>query len=508
MSEPGREAAWRALAPAVLIAALYLTLAAGSAWTRRPWCDEGWFANPAYNLLTHGTMGTTVLEPAGNARHPWGIREHTYWITPLHILAQSVWYRVTGFSLESMRAMSIAWGLIGLGAWFQIVRLLAGGRGPALAAAALLCCDFTYVSTASVGRMDMMSAALGSAALAVYFTLRERRFTLAVVSSHCLVAASGLTHPVGGVLAFAALAFLTLRMDRGRLRLAHVLFASLPYFAGTIGWGLYIMQEPGDFARQFSSNSAGRFSQVFSPLQAARAEVSRRYLQFFGLGASGSPASLLKAIVPAVYVLAFAVAAGTRRLRTGGTGTLLWLAGLYVVGLAIFDSTRQEYYLVYSMTALAVVFAVVVRDWAARGALYRLAAAGVACVVVLANVGTLGHRILRLDTMHSQFFPALRFLEKAAPAGSAIYGSGEFGFGLGFDSGLTDDPTLGYYSGKRADFVVVDPLTYTESFNEFRRKDPKIYQHVRNLLDGEYVRVYDRGSYQVYARRQAASKAE
>jgi len=306
---------------------------------------------------------------------------------------------------------------------------------------------------------------------------------------------------VGGVLAFAALAFLTLRMDRGRLRPAHILFASLPYFAGAIGWGLYIMQAPGDFVRQFSSNSAGRFSQLFSPLQAAKAEVSRRYLQFFGFGVSGAAAAALKAVVPAVYVLTFAAGAATRRLRAGGTGTLLWLAGIYVFGLAIFDSTRQGYYLVYSMTALTVVFAVVVCNYASRGAFHRLAAAGTVAAIVLVNMGTLGHRILRLDTMHSQFLPALRFLEKTAPAGSAITASGEFGFGLGFDSGLTDDWTLGYYSGKKADFIVVDPLTYQESFSEFQRKDPKVYRHVRNLLDGEYVRVYDRGTYQVYARR-------
>ncbi len=494
----------KALFPAAAIIAAYIVLAAANAYTQRPWCDEGWFANPAYNLITHGTMGTTVLEPRGNPRHPWGIREHTYWITPLHILAQAAWYKTTGFSLASMRALSMVWGLIGLAAWFQIVRVLTGRNGPALVAAGLVCCDFTYVSAASVGRMDMMSAALGWAALAVYLTLRERRLTVAVVASHALVAAAGLTHPVGGVLAFAALAFLTLWLDRGRLRLVQIAASTVPYCVGAIGWGLYIMQDPGSFVAQFGGNATGRFSQLLSPLTAIHDEVVRRYLNYYGFRATDSLQARLKAVVPAAYVAVFALSLGARRLRTGVAGTLLGLAGIYVGGLAIFDSTRQPYYLVYAITAVGVIFAVVLCEFALRGALHRFAAVSAALLILLVNLGTLGYRILRLDTMHNGFAPVLTFLKEAAPAGSAVIASGEFGFGLGFDSGITDDPTLGYYSGKRPDFIVVDPLTYQQSFLEFRRKEPALYGHVKGLLGQEYMRVYNRNSYEVYAKRRPA----
>ncbi len=490
-----------AAAAAISFVIIYLLLAGGSAKTRRPWCDEGWFANPAYNLLAHGTMGTTVLEPAGHYRHPWGIREHTYWITPLHIVAQAGWYRVVGFGLGPLRALSIVWGLIGLAAWYQIVRLLTGSRGAALAAAGLLCCDFTYVSTASTGRMDMMSAALGWAALAAYLTFRERRFHLAIGTSHGFAAASGLTHPVGGVLALAALVFVTVRMDRKRLELRHAGLAALPYLAGAAGWGVYIAQSPGDFVQQFGANASGRFSQIFSPLRAVRAEVVRRYLHSFGFADFDSGASRAKVLMPAILFAGFAVAWWTRRMRSGGTGTLLGVAAICAGALAIFDSTRQSYYLVHSMTALAVVLAVLARTWWIRGGARRIAAAGVVCLLAAVNVGSLGYRILRLDTMRSGYLPAAQFLKKPAAAGKLIFASGEFGFALGFDSNLTDDPTLGYYTRRSPDFIVVDPLSYREAFDALRRNSPEVHEHVTRLLEKSYEKVYDRGAYQIYARR-------
>jgi hypothetical protein len=36
--------------PLLLILAVYLSLSLAIAHTKVPWCDEGWFTNPAYNL--------------------------------------------------------------------------------------------------------------------------------------------------------------------------------------------------------------------------------------------------------------------------------------------------------------------------------------------------------------------------------------------------------------------------------------------------------------------------
>src|SRR5262249_31081633 len=146
-----------------LLAALlvYLLLAGATLRTARPWCDEAWFADPAFNLLHSGRMATAVLEPTGNYRHPTGIQEYTYWIMPLHSLAQVPWYAVFGFGITPLRALSALWGLLGLLAVFDFVRIASGKPVVAFLAVALLSCDFIYLTTASTGRMDMMSAALG-----------------------------------------------------------------------------------------------------------------------------------------------------------------------------------------------------------------------------------------------------------------------------------------------------------------------------------------------------------
>ena len=104
----------------LLIVVGYLTLASWQARTTYPWSNEAWFASPALNLLHKGFMGTTILESRGT----WleGLDRHTYWILPLHILAQTAWYKLFGFSLLTLRSLSILWGAVVLVAWFALLR--------------------------------------------------------------------------------------------------------------------------------------------------------------------------------------------------------------------------------------------------------------------------------------------------------------------------------------------------------------------------------------------------
>ncbi|HLM62238.1 MAG TPA: glycosyltransferase family 39 protein, partial [Pyrinomonadaceae bacterium] len=149
---------------AASVAVIYLSLAIGAAATKSPWCDEAWFASPAFNLSTRGFMGTTVLESSGT----WleGIDEYTYWIPPAYVLAQSGWYEVFGFSLLSMRSLSAAFGLLALFSWFFFVKDITGEVETAILALVVIALDYCFIMTASVGRMDMMSAALNIAAFA------------------------------------------------------------------------------------------------------------------------------------------------------------------------------------------------------------------------------------------------------------------------------------------------------------------------------------------------------
>src|SRR5262245_30353197 len=108
------------LKPVLCVAlAGYLLLTAASIRTSLPWVDEGLFASPAHNLIEKGFMGTTVMETAGTR---WkGIDRYTYWTVPLHFLAQAGWYKVFGFGLFAMRAMSEVWGLAALAGFYTTV---------------------------------------------------------------------------------------------------------------------------------------------------------------------------------------------------------------------------------------------------------------------------------------------------------------------------------------------------------------------------------------------------
>src|ERR1035437_6204547 len=106
-----------------LIAGATPRAAASLASTRAPWNDEGWFADPAYTLLTEGYMGSPIIHPRGTwlAAELTGIQTHTYWIMPGSPLLQALWYRIFGFGLLQMRAISLSAGLVAIWAWAFLV---------------------------------------------------------------------------------------------------------------------------------------------------------------------------------------------------------------------------------------------------------------------------------------------------------------------------------------------------------------------------------------------------
>jgi len=58
------------------ILTIFLALSVATALTEIPGTDEGFFANPAFNLLTRGVFATTVLETFATPFK--GMESHTY----------------------------------------------------------------------------------------------------------------------------------------------------------------------------------------------------------------------------------------------------------------------------------------------------------------------------------------------------------------------------------------------------------------------------------------------
>ncbi|HEX8130453.1 MAG TPA: glycosyltransferase family 39 protein [Pyrinomonadaceae bacterium] len=490
----------------VVVACVSLALAAGSALTKSPWSDEAWFAQAGLNLATRGEMTTPVLETMGTNFK--GLERHTYWVMPLHLVTQAGWYKIFGFSLFSMRALSAVFGVLALFAWYVVVRSLSGNRQVALLTFVLLAFDYIFVMAASFGRGDMMSMSLGASGFAAYLYLRERNFARAVLTSQTLVAACGLTHPNGGVAFFAGLLFLTFYFDRARLRWRHLALAAIPYSIGAIGWGAYILQAPSDFVAQFTANAStgGRMSGLTSPLAAIKNEITSRYLTAFGLGAHlpGTRGPVwLKSLILLAYVVALAGCLSVRSIRVHrGYRALLILAGIFFVVLTFFDGQKLSFYLVHIVPLYTALLAAFIYWCYSTRFVPAWALALAVCGLLVVQTGGILYR-MKLDTYHKSYLAAVTFLKANSNSDTQVMGSAVLGFEFGYDRVL-DDVRFGFRTGKRPHYLVINDV-YEDAINHYRAggEGEELARHMNDLLTREYELVYDENLYRIYFRRGA-----
>ena len=490
------------------ILAIFLALSVGTALTQIPGTDEGYFANPAFNLLTKGVFATTVMETFGTPFK--GMERHTYWIMPLQPLALSFWYRVFGFGVFSSRSLSIVWGLVALVSWFIIVRLLFKRTSLAFLVVALLSCDYIFIVCASSGRMDMMSAALGFAGFATYLRLRERSLTWAILISQSLVVMSGLTHPMG-LLPFFGLIWLSLYFDRKRIGLKHVAIALIPYVIGGVAWGSYILQDPSSFYSQFLANATmgsdepigSRFVGLLSPLTGLRLELTHRYVANFGLGRRDTSATQIKILFLVLYVVGVFGSLFVRQIRrTANYKLLLGVTLIYFLGLTIIDSQKHYYYLVHIVPFYLVMCGLFI-SWCWAGPnMFGKALVLVLSAIVIVELAGLAYRMKR-DNYRNSFQPVATFLKQNAMAQSSIAANPGIAFGLGFPENVLSDPLFGYNSKKKFDYIVIDPESaYTiDRSKEGNQLSQQTYDYTMRLLADEYSLIYDHGSYTIYSRK-------
>lgn len=485
-------------------AALYLACSLAFALTKSPGNDEGWFANPAYNLATQGSLGMPVLEPTGSwlSADLTGIRQHTYWNMPLGMVLQAAWFRVMGFGLLPMRILSILAGLLVLGSWYAIIYLLTQDRVAAYFGFFLLAIDYTFLWGAADGRPDMLSVAFGSAALAAYLALRESNLTRAILISNTLAAAGLFTHP-NGLIAAAALTFLTLYFDFRRLRLPSLTAAAAPYAAGALGWLCYIGEAPRLFAAQFAANaSAGigavsRWSFLYNPLEDLRLEILFRYLAHFGLFPLWTDAtSPWNVIIPVVYLgtLLSAALSGLRKQR--GPRALIVIAAIGFLILTA-GGLKLQFYLVYVIPAYAAVLGLWVRYMSRRPA-FVFVPALIAPLLYL-QTSTIVH-LIRADRYHRTYLPAMEYVKRSTGPGSVVTGNSTAVFALGFDR-LVDDERVGYFSSVQPDFLVLDRF-YPIFWQRFGMERPELEQYLRWNVASTYQPVFSNEYYTVYRRRE------
>jgi 4-amino-4-deoxy-L-arabinose transferase-like glycosyltransferase len=486
----------------------FILLSVGTALTKRPWCDEAWFASPALDLVVNGRMGTQVLEPTGSfmsVQTP-GVRldridQRTYWVMPLHFLVLALWFKLFGFSLTVLRLAAIAWGLTALAACYAIVGQLGGSRELAILAIFFIGIDSAFIDSASDGRMDMMCAALGFVALAAYLSLRETNFRCAVVAGHTAAALSVFTHP-NGVMASAALLLSMLYLDRERFSWLTLPLAAIPYVAAALGWGLYILQDPTAFRAQFGANSLGRSVGLTAPFEALWLEIRVRYLESHFLPADAGSFSYLKVLVLAAYfgaVIAMIAVPELRRHRA--CRLLLYLTGLRFLMMAVLISFKYESYLVNILPLYAVILACAISWLWQRPSRIRWAAAVVLCAVLAVQSIWSLNRILRYRPYQTKYQPAVSFLKAHMTSQDLVFGSAELGFSFGFyNRRIVDDLWLGRWSGKQPTIIVMDKWRYYKTIND---KPSEFTQYATQLLQRDFHQVYSQDEgYQIYARNQ------
>jgi hypothetical protein len=477
----------------ILILLTYLVLSSVFAVERLPWMDEGWIGCPGYNLAFHGKMATTSLEPTGswlNANLK-GIQTHTYWILPAQVLLQAVCYRIFGFSILTMRGISVFWGAIAIVAWFVTLRALTKSDIAGIAAATVLATDFTFLWGAADGRMDMMCIGLGSAAIAVFTTLRRHSVRRALLAANALSAAALFTHPNGAIFCLA-LWTLVLWMDRRSLRLVDLGLSVLPYVLLGIAWGLYIAQRPEYFIAQFSANATGhsadRLAGLRQPWEAIRFEV-RRYTDHFGGWPLWADPVPHRAIFIPVSYLAAILGAGYVAIRRHATYLFPALAAGVFLFMTFFVGLKAQNYLNYAIPFYAACFGA----WIAGS---RWRGVPVACMSALV--------ILQASIVHEksaprrqkEYAPMVAFLNLYP--GAKVMGTSALGFGIGFDR-VIDDARLGYWSGKSTEFIVSD-YWYRWDWNAIFGSEPAVLAHISRTL-ASYRVVATFGNYTVYRRR-------
>jgi hypothetical protein len=483
--------------------ALFLSLTIATTLTKAPTCDEGWFGSPAYNLAFRGFMGTTVLDPGSGTpmlhvrTRLDGIDRYTYWVMPVSLITQAAWFKLVGFSLLRMRAISILWALLALASWWIVFDRISGNRYVALLAVAMLEVEYLFVWAAADGRMDIECFALGAAGLAAYMLLRQRSLGWALFAANALLAASGLCHP-NGDLHFVALVCLVLIYDRSRLHWRYLFVCGAPYAIALALWLPYVLRAPDLFKIQLLGNMIGRESAFSAPLSTTYREV-RRYLDMFGF----APWSHGFAHVSIFELLAFlaGVAAcgayGPLRQKQPAR-TVFAVVVAVCLFLWLFEGAKVTTYLLHVVPWFAFALAVAASDfWTARRGPRLIPAAVIAIYLFLAIVRVAVPAVR--DNYHRRYLPAAQFLQQHTSPSDLIMGSGELAFILGFERHLLDDIMLGTTTGKTAKYIVVDPR-YADYFASIRITAPDECRRVEQQLV-RYDKVYDQAEYRIYRKR-------
>jgi hypothetical protein len=478
--------------------AIYLVLVTATIFTLQPWCDEGYNAGTAMNLVNHGYLGVPSIEPVTYEARP-GLDRHWYWQVPFYPVALAGFFEVAGQGIYQMRFFTLLQGLLLLASLFVLLRRLTNAPWIAPLTVAILCMDYFYVRHSSDGRNDMLCASLGFSGLAAYMLLREHSGPLA-----CLVGAAGV---VGGAMSHAVgviypveLLYLVLRFDWRRVRWTWIVAAAVPALIAAGLWGRFIMEAPNDFRAQFFHETSDRAGFFKNPLDGMYREIMLRYVfTIGGIGRSAvvQPLRQIRVVLLIVYLAGMMISFFTRKLRQEWKiQPVIHMWAISSIMLLILDTGTRSLYLIHAMPWIAALLASAASwVWIQRPQ-QRWAVAATAAAFLAVQIGGLGFTIKR-NEWENVFRPTARYLQQNVKPGETLIGGPEWGFVLGFGDHVLDDPCLGYFSKKTPTYIVLDPR-YRDQITWYGAFQPPIYQFIQNRMQNQYRLVQQVESVEIY----------
>lgn len=163
----------------------YLTLLR----TPMPFVDESYYASQAWGII-HAGLNYGPLQPKVFSRFD-GYANYYPWLGPW---IESLAIRLLGLSLESVRLVSLSFGLVLLAVVYGIGLCLGGSR-LGLLAAALLSVSSRFIYSAHLARPDVIVATLGYGAVALVIIDRRDRWPIRALLAGLMIGFAVDIHP-------------------------------------------------------------------------------------------------------------------------------------------------------------------------------------------------------------------------------------------------------------------------------------------------------------------------
>ncbi len=245
----------------VLAAGLILYLVLSLAWLEngRPMIDEGWFANPALNLIQFGNFGTSSLTGV------LGFDHVTFWTGPVYLVLLFLPVKLFGFHLWSVRLLGVVCDLLVVALCYLLSLELAASKMAAALAVLFLATDASFLFMARRARMEALTALLVAALLLCLVRASTSGRGRLYLGAGLISGIALLTHPIGVVCLPTCLVFVWPGIGaersidwrtvarRGLLVGGGFVLACLPY-------SVFIAREsPAEFWRQLATYQVGGY---------------------------------------------------------------------------------------------------------------------------------------------------------------------------------------------------------------------------------------------------------